>query len=192
MKHLVFVEYGISKSQIKSCAKRNVKIKFIKTNDMCEVIPVYLQNYNMQWDSINIICNSTSDKHRSCLTIMGETITTSPLIEEYDKNRDKLIHVVDAMREFTDFIYIYTDLDMYSATLKKVCIDAFYKNTDINTSEYNDIFVSTKIASKDNNMSSEWSVVQGFIKRTDENVKYISHAKQNIFNDIPSIISRSK
>ncbi len=191
MTHLVFVEYGISKSQLYSCIKRGVKIKFIRTKEMCDIIPVYLDNYNKTWDSINIICNSDCDKQQSSLTFLGETVTTSPLIEEYDKNRNKIMSVLNKIYEYTDYIYIYTNLKMYSATLKKICIDAYYKTTYPNTAVYKDIFVSTNASTKDNmNMSADWSVINGFLKKSEDNQVYILHAKNQLFNTSPSNILR--
>ena len=143
---------------------------------MCDLITAYLEKSNEQWDSINIICKGECDKQRSCVTFMGETITTSPLIEEYDKNREKIISVLGTIQNYTDSVYIYTDLKMFSATLKKICIDAFY------TAIQKDIFIST-VANK--NMYVDWSVYQGFMKEIDANVVHIFHAKQQLFEKIP-------
>jgi hypothetical protein len=190
MKHLLFVEYGISKSQIHSCVKKNVKVKYVKPTEMCDVIPAYLENYREQWDSINIICRSDFDRQQSCLTFMGETITTSSLIEGYDKNRDRIIFVLDAIHGYTDYVYIYTNLKAYSAVLKKVCIDAYYKtaDVDVNTAMQKDLFLSTNVTSLGTHMCTEWSVVRGFMKRNEDNLSSILHAKQKLF-DKPSSVA---
>ncbi len=179
MKHLLFVEYGISKKRFKSCVKKNVKVKFVETNEMCEFITEYLNHSNTTWDSINIIFNGEYDKQQMSLSFMGETITTSPLLEEYDKNRNKIIELLNTIQIYTESIYLYTNLNECTDSLKKLCVDAFYKTEN----QTNDIFVTTHVFSQENTkMNTEWSVVLGFLKN---NSQYVSHAKKVLFDTIP-------
>jgi hypothetical protein len=182
MKHLVFVEHGSSNKRFKSCVKKNVKVKFVEKHEMCEFITEYLNDSNTTWDTINLFFDGEYDKQQMSLSFMGETITTSHLLEEHDINRSKIIDVFNTIQIYTDYIYVYTNLTDGSVSLKKLCIDAFSKTTK----QPNDIFVTTNVFSQENtNMNTKWSVVLGFLKQNNDNSEYISHAKKVLFNTMP-------